>query len=55
MAAIIRLVGTVPAEQTDEWTEARRYTGLDVLAKARLRVVAGDTPDQDQLPETLNA
>src|SRR5690606_33796071 len=26
--------------------EARRYTGLDVLAKARLRVVAGDTPDR---------
>jgi len=54
-AAIIRLVGAVLAEQTDEWTESRRYMGLDVLAKARLRVVAGDTPGQDRLPETLTA
>ncbi len=54
-AAIIRLVGAVLAEQTDEWTEARRYIGLDVLAKARLRVICGDTPDQEQLPGILTA
>ncbi|GII59835.1 hypothetical protein Pth03_82240 [Planotetraspora thailandica] len=53
--AIIRLVGAVLAEQTDEWTEARRYMGLDVLAKAQLRVIPGDTPNQQQLPETLTA
>ncbi|GAA4577875.1 IS256 family transposase [Planotetraspora kaengkrachanensis] len=53
--AIIRLVGAVLAEQTDEWTEARRYMGLDVLAKARLRVIPGDTPNQQQPPETLTA
>ena len=34
--AIIRLVGAVLAEQTDEWVEGRRYMGLDLLRKARL-------------------
>ena len=34
-ASIIRLVGAVLAEQHDEWAEARRYLGLDVLAKSQ--------------------
>ena len=33
--SIIRLVGAVLAEQHDEWAEARRYLGLDVLAKSQ--------------------
>ncbi len=37
--AIIRLVGAVLAEQTDEWAEGRRYLGLDVLARSRLNLV----------------
>ena len=34
--ALIRLVGAVLAEQHDEWTEGRRYLGLDVLARSRI-------------------
>ena len=41
---LIRLVGAVLAEQHDEWTEQRRYIGLDVLAKSRIRVV-------DEIPD----
>ena len=37
--AIIRLVGAVLAEQTDEWVEGRRYLGLDILARSRLTLV----------------
>jgi transposase-like protein len=46
-AAIVRLVGAVLMEQTDEWTEARRYMGLEFLAKARLRVIESNTPDPE--------
>jgi putative transposase len=34
--ALIRLAGAVLAEQHDEWTEGRRYLGLDLLARSRI-------------------
>jgi putative transposase len=43
--ALIRLVGAVLAEQHDEWTEGRRYLGLDVLARSRIRPVTGADTD----------
>ncbi|MBN6811768.1 transposase, partial [Kocuria marina] len=44
--AIIRLVGAVLAEQTDEWAEGRRYLGLDILATSRLTLVADNDPEE---------
>ncbi len=44
--ALIRLVGAVLAEQHDEWTEMRRYIGLDVLAKSRLSVIENTEPKE---------
>ena len=46
--AIVRLVGAVLAEQTDEWAEGRRYLGLDILAKSRLNIVTTSDPDIDK-------
>jgi putative transposase len=53
--ALIRLVGAVLAEQHDEWTEMRRYIGLDVLAKSRLRLVENTDTTDDQQEVTLPA
>jgi transposase-like protein len=39
--SLIRLVGAVLAEQHDEWTEGRRYLGLDVLARSRMHLLDG--------------
>ena len=49
--AIIRLVGAVLAEQTDEWTEGRRYMGLELLNKARLTLI-DDQPAADTTQPT---
>ena len=43
--AIVRLVGAVLAEQTDEWAEGRRYLGLEVLARCRVNIVPTTEPE----------
>ena len=51
-AAIVRLVGAVLAEQTDEWAEGRRYLGLEVLARCRINLITDTEPQigGDNLP-----
>jgi putative transposase len=50
--ALIRLVGAVLAEQHDEWTEGRRYLGLDVLARARVSLVPDPTTSSEEATST---
>lgn len=52
--ALIRLVGAVLAEQHDEWTEGRRYLGLELLARARTAVVTPETL-QEATTDTIPA
>jgi len=45
--ALIRLVGAVIAELHDEWTEMRRYIGLEVLAKSRAALIQTTTTAEE--------
>ena len=47
--SLIRLVGAVLAEQHDEWTEMRRYIGLDILAKSRLTLIESPADNEPEV------
>jgi len=55
-AAIIRLVGAVLAEQTDEWAVSRRYMTQESLAQATaLRISSGRAKEEPELVAQLVA
>ena len=42
------------AEQHDEWTEGRRYLGLDVLARSRMTLLADPSTTNNSEVTTVN-
>ncbi len=49
--SLIRLVGAVLAEQDDEWTEGRRYLGLDLLGRCRIAPMPGGQEHTETVTE----
>lgn len=52
--AIVRLIGAVLAEQSDEWAEQRRYMGPEILGRCRLHLIEGN-PAETTEPAALTA
>jgi len=53
--SIIRLIGAVLMEQTDEWTEQRRSVGTEILTKVDQAIAAPPSaadPPSLELPNT---
>jgi putative transposase len=42
----------VLAEQHDEWTEMRRYIGLDILTRSRLAKITDSNPTDPEVTMT---
>lgn len=53
--AVIRLVGAVLAEQHDDWTEQRRYLGLELLAACRATLNKKEEPPHVTTLEAITA
>jgi putative transposase len=52
--AIVRLVGAVLAEQNDEWTEARQYMGLEILAACK-KAAANEAAENELTIKAISA